>query len=391
MLPASSQASLRWYAEADAQVVISAVPGGDLTSLKVKGLELMGHSSGHHAGYWEQNPARSAQLTATVTIDPVPNKGERAEVSVKGLNVPGLNYDLEIRYTYAIFSHQAGYAKTQVSESRYGAKLNAAVFDWMSIDAQRNLLMPTGSDWDHGSPLNMKEARRLTTGIYKGRAEHKYDYSAIQSEIPAFGWSSTKERLGFFFINPSKEFLSGGPTKVELTGHLDDNQGGDPEFFKGDDYFHWCWYVEYPKLFPKDVHFTVGKSDFRKDWFFEQVPHVGENDGTGRGNGAATTWTIAFPLSAAVTGKGILRLAITGVAARRIDVAVNGKPAGTVDGLVYNATINRDGIQGHWVEKNVTFDASLMHAGDSELALTIPAGGSTSGIIYDYLRLELVP
>jgi rhamnogalacturonan endolyase len=559
----------------------------------VNSLELMGYASGHHAGYWEQNPSKSTQLSASLTSDPAGNNGERGEVSIKGLNIPGLNYDLEIRYTlssadrglytYAIFSHQAGYAKTQVGESRYGAKLNAAVFDWMSIDARRNLLMPTGADWDHGSPLNMKEARRLTTGIYKGRAEHKYDYSAIQSQIPAFGWSSTKEHLGFFLINPSMEFLSGGPTKVELTGHLDDNDGGDPtildywrgthyggsilplaegeawtkvvgpiliyipqaqtpyamfqdaltqarkeaakwpyewvqgvdypnksqratvsgqitlldpnakalpnlwvglaepdangmtwqndakhyefwergaadgrftipnvragtyelhaladgvlgeyskayitvapgakvdlgklewkpvrygrqlweigipnrsgsEFFKGDDYSRWGWYLEYPKLFPNDVHYTVGKSDHRKDWFFEQVPHAaGENDGTGRGNGAATTWTINFPLASAVTGKGILRLAITGVGARRIDVAINGKPAGVVDGLVYNATINRDGIQGHWVEKDVTFDAALMLAGDNELTLTIPAGGLTSGIIYDYLRLELAP
>lgn len=62
-----------------------------------------------------------------------------------------------------------------------------------------------------------------------------------------------------------------------------------------------------------------------------------------------------------------------------------------MDGLVYNATINRDGVQGHWVEKDITFDAALMHAGDNELMLTIAAGGLTSGIIYDYLRLELAP
>ena len=38
---------------------------GDLSSLKVDGLELMGYGSGHHAGYWEQNPSKSTQLTAT--------------------------------------------------------------------------------------------------------------------------------------------------------------------------------------------------------------------------------------------------------------------------------------------------------------------------------------
>lgn len=36
----------------------------------------------------------------------------------------------------------------------------------------------------------------------------------------------------------------------------------------------------------------------------------------------------------------------------------------------------------------ITFDAGLLKAGDSNLNLTIPGGGLTSGIIYDYLRLE---
>jgi rhamnogalacturonan endolyase len=31
--------------------------------------------------------------------------------------------------------------------------------------------------------------------------------------------------------------------------------------------------LEYAKLFPNDVNFVVGKSDFRKDWWFQHVPH----------------------------------------------------------------------------------------------------------------------
>ena len=161
------------------------------------------------------------------------------------------------------------------------------------------------------------------------------------------------------------------------------------EFFKGDDYFHWGWYLEYPKLFPNDVTYTIGQSDYRKDWFFEQVPHASQPDPTGRGTGRATTWTINFTLPRDLHGRAVLRLALTGVSARSIDVAVNDQPAGAVNGLVYNATINRDGIQGSWLEKDVTFDAALMKEGKNVLKLTIPAGGLTSGIIYDYLRLEV--
>ena len=581
---------------------------GDLTSLVYKGLETMGYDSGHPAGYWEQQPANA---NASVTIDPKTNDGERAEVAIKGAATGGVgggtsNVDLEIRYTlgghdsgvytYAIFSHDAKAAAGGIGESRYGAKLSK-IFDWLSIDAARNKLMPTGPDWDAGTPLNAKEIRRLNTGVYKGQVEHKYDYSAYQFKIPAFGWSSTKQHVGLYFINPSVEYLSGGATKYELTGHLDNNTGGAPtllnywrgthyggsncriaageewskvvgpmlvylnakdtpdemfkdalaqakkeadawpydwvqgvdyphqeqrgtvsgqlvlndpqakstkllnllvglafpdetggtgrgggtdwqndakhyefwvqgdidgnfvipkvragtyqlhaiadgvlgefskqpievkagdklelgklewkpvrfgrqlweigipnrqgsEFFKGDEYYHWGWYVEYAKLFPNDVHFEIGKSDFRKDWFFEHVPHdTNATDTDGKGAGRATPWTIAFDLPTAPSGNAItpggkatLRLAICGSGVRGIDVTVNGTKAGTVSAPPYNATINRDGIGGYWSERDLSFDGSLMHAGKNELVLTVPAGGLTSGVIYDYLRLEL--
>ena len=269
---------------------------GDMTSLKVNGLETMGYVSGHHAGYWEQNPNGADRMEAKVTIDPGANGGERAEVSVKGwsdgknLNFthspgdpdfpngvpkqgrgavgggqdvssegepaaggtttgtgvtlppgvrpnrgtytgrpaggggrgPGLLVDMEIRYTlgrgekgiytYAIFTHEPTYGATQIGESRYGMKLNGGVFDWLSIDTQRNGPMANGADWDKGTDLNMKEARRMTTGVKAGQAEHKYDYCTDQFDTPAFGWASTKQHVGIYFINPSVEFLSADRT-----------------------------------------------------------------------------------------------------------------------------------------------------------------------------------
>jgi rhamnogalacturonan endolyase len=638
---------------------------GDMVSLKYHNLETMGFVSGHHAGYWEQNPSRAARREAMVTIDPVKNSGERGEVSIRGWadgkslsagrpggpdpgaaneiaatqtggreigppkgsarppnagttftarsgtrtgTVVSTVVDMEIRYTlgrdehgiytYAIFHHPASYPATEIGESRYGFKLNAQVFDWLSVDKSRNLRMPTGYDWDHGTDLNMKEARRLTTGIAKGRAEHKYDYCADQFDTPAFGWSSTKDHIGLYFINPSMEYLSSGPNHFELTGHLDDGDGGDPtlldywrgthyggsnlpiaagedwnkvvgpifiylasgktpetmfrdareqaaretakwpyawvsgvdypqapqrgtvvgqvvlddpqmagaklanllvglsypdqktgdqavagrgfggqpitwqndaahyefwvkgsgdgrftipkvrpgtyelhaiadgvlgeyakasitvgsgqrvdlgrldwkpvrygrqlwqigipnrsasEFLMGNDHWHWGLYVEYSKLFPNDVNYTVGKSDYRKDWFIYQVPHIISDDGTARSKGRATTWTVRFevPRSTALNGRATLRLGIAGVSTRSIDVGVNGRDAGTIDDLVYNATINRDGVEGSWVEKDLSFNASMLKPGQNVLTLTVPAGGLTSGVAYDVVRLEL--
>ena len=234
---------------------------GDLLSLKFKNLELMGGESGHPYGYWSHSPNRGMRLTNSVTIDPRLNGGERGEVSVKGFYIgapttrtmPGAGSttacDIEIRYglgagdsgvyTYSIFTHQANYPATGIGEARFCAKLNADVFDFMTIDAKRNKLMPKPEDWDKGTQMNFKEARRLNTGIYKGQVEHKYDYSAIQFDIPAFGWSSTRHKIGLWFVNPSIEYLSGGATKVELTGHLDNNEGATPtllNYWRGSHY-----------------------------------------------------------------------------------------------------------------------------------------------------------
>ncbi|HSY20207.1 MAG TPA: polysaccharide lyase family protein [Candidatus Acidoferrales bacterium] len=660
---------------------------GDLVSLEYKTLQMLDAGSGRQEAYWSHNAARAAKIVPRITIDPKTNGGERGEVSVKGVSGgnqmgsgPGgtITADIEIRYalgrgesgvyTYSIFSHPTNYPATSLGEARFCMKLNDDIFDWMTVDANRNMKMITTYDWNHATQMNMKEARRMNTGIYKGEVEHKYDYSANQFDVRAWGWTSTEKKIGLWLVNPSVEYLSGGPTKYELSSHrdatfntnnltapapptllnywrsshyggsicnvgtndawtkvigpfliycnsaekqealwpdalaqadkeakawpfdwvqgvdyphkneratvtgkivLNDPQapdlklknllvgltapdytpaiitrgprtgrpgarggggggfglagGGDDEaamtnlntsvlantnapvaltntnspggtngfrgrfgggggfglprivewqndarnyefwvradengtfsipnvrpgnytlhaiadgvlgdlavtninvasgknlplgnvdwqpvrfgkqlwdigipnrkaseFFKGDDYFHWGWYLQYPKLFPLDVNYVVGKSDYRKDWFFEQLPYnTDTNNTTGNGRGDGTTWAVIFNLTNPPQGKATLRLALCGIGTRTITGIMNDQPIGSVTNLMYNATINRDGIGGSWCERDLAFDASLMKAGTNTLELTIPPGGLTSGIMYDYLRLEL--
>ena len=567
---------------------------GDLKSLKYGSQELMGYDSGHHAGYWEQNPSGAGTVTDGLSIDPAANAGERAEVFIKGVTGGktlgkftggSTSFDLEIRYslgkedhglyTYAVFSHPADYPASGLGESRFGAKLSPDL-DWLSENSKINELMPSGYDWDHGQQMNMKEARKLTTGQFAGRVEHKYDYSVDQFDMPAFGWSSTKKHVGIYFINPSQEFMSGGPTKVELVGHIDDGAGGDPtlldywrsshyggssidvaageawnkvvgpiflycdsgatpqamfttaltqasaeqkkwpyawvkgidypaageranvtgtvaitethgktwvglvppgdgeggwqhnakgyqfwvvaakdgsftipnvrpgtyevraladgvfgefdgakvtvagggeqalgtlawkplrygkqlweigvpnrnatEFQAGNDANHWGMYLIYAKLHPKDIDYTIGVSDYRKDWYFEQVPNAAHPAEPGPYNGGDTTWTIHFKADAGMKGVAVLRTGLVGVGARHVLVGVNGKQVGDLAPLQYNATINRDGVQGLWTEHDVVFPASALAAGDNTLTLTVPKGNVMQGVIYDYLRLEL--
>ena len=101
------------------------------------------------------------------------------------------------------------------------------------------------------------------------------------------------------------------------------------EFKHGDDYWHWGLYTLYPKEFPNDVNYTVGKSNPRTDWNYAEVPRLVEPDGKGGGKTAAATWTINFDLpNAPIGGKAILRVGIASNSARNVTVAVNDKPAG---------------------------------------------------------------
>ena len=177
--------------------------------------------TGSAHGYWSHDVMGvkgSAPSIPSVTIDPAKNGGEIAEISLKAISKdrkmgtgPGapkdgnMTVDIEIRYTlergatgvytYCIFNHPAEYPAGEMVEARYCAKLNS-FFDWMSI----------AKDVDQRFPKELDEG-------------DKYVYTANQSDNPAFGWSSTTKKVGLFFINPSMEYMSGGPTKMELMGH----------------------------------------------------------------------------------------------------------------------------------------------------------------------------
>jgi len=618
----------------------------NMTSLIYRGIETMGPG-----GRWEQRP--SGKVTYSLTIDPAQNGGARAEVAMKGVNG---RMDIEIRYalqrgasgiyTYAIFSHGANYPAAGEGESRFITQLKS-IFDWLSVDADRNMLQPAPQDLRAGVVIHAKEQRILSTGVYKNSVEHKYSYCAVQYKIPAYGFSSTKEHIGLYFINPSTEYLCGGASKLELVCHMQstildywcaghyaggaccnipagekwnkvigpifvycnalaapkipsqadldtlaatagnptvppawkenatalwqdaleeakkqkaqwpydwvngvdyphkEQRGGvtgqlvlnDPQaatiglphltiglthadytginsefvrrsgngnritwahdgnyyqfwndgsedgkftitnvrpgtytlhafadgvlgefaqasitvaagktldlgkiewkpvrygkqvweigypdrtggkFYKGDgdNYWLWGWCIRYGALFPNDITYTMGKSDYHKDWFFEQVPHelsdtwknpaakdpLNQRFGWVRagtpgrdlwrtiGRGRATTWTIKFNMDKAARGKATLRVALAGADGRGgLSVAVNGQDVGTIYPTATNA-LRYNTHTGVWQEHKLTFDAVLLKQGENQMQLTVPAGEVTSGVVYDYLRLEL--
>lgn len=207
-------------------------------------------------GIWEHTPEGAPQLTNSVIIDPHTNGGKRAEVSIKGVgggtymfspHAPGGGTlcDIELRYslgrgdhgiyTYAVYDHPASYPAAGVgAEDRFIDVLSQR-FDWITVDKDRNMLEAAPADWGGGVVVHAKEQRILSTGYYKNSVEHKYSYSGVQYKTPAYGWSSTKDHVGVWFINPSTEYLSGGPGRLDLDAHLGANDDPHPIIL---DYWH---------------------------------------------------------------------------------------------------------------------------------------------------------
>jgi rhamnogalacturonan endolyase len=647
---------------------------GSMASLVYHGAEMMGGNG----GYWEQTPQDAPQLTNTITIDPATNSGARAEISIKGVTggqtmlgrgAPGGGTydDMEIRYTlgrgdsgvyvYAIFNHPPSYRAGGVgSESRYITRLNQT-FDWITVDKDRNMLECAPTDWGTGVVVHAKEQRIMSKGVYKNSVEHKYSYSGVQYRTPAYGWSSTRDHIGIWFINPTIEYLSGGPTKLELDDHFGDNDNPEPiildywvgghydtgarvnvaageqwtrvvgpifvyvnsldhpkptaqteldtlaatagnpivplswhanamalwndalaqakkeyakwpydwvtnadyphagergtvtgrimlndplapkgskfqqltvgltvpdapnlpwihnakgyqfwtdgsedgrftiakvcpgnytlhafatgvlgdfaqadvtvepgktvnlgklewkperygrqlweigypdrtgdKFFKGDGANNWLWgwNLRYALLFPNDITYTIGKSDYHKDWFFEEVPHATnlsfvnpeakdpvnqrfgwvkaesldqypQTNQTGPwaiyGKGRTTVWTVKFNVAKQEHGEAYLRVSLAGVNGLRdgLTVGLNGQSIGAIgDGsdadnarLITTNSIRYNADKGLNQQRTLKFDAGLLKPGENEMTFTVPGGDLQAGVVWDYLRLEL--
>lgn len=570
---------------------------GRIVSLKWKDKELIRGDR----GYWSLtgNSGRSRLIrfpepaTVRITADPAENGGKLARISVE-CPATGREDELPVDttfhyclvpggaglYLYAELRHPAGHPGFRLVEGRFVIKPDPAVFDYIHIDDRRSGIAPRGEDWDAASPSNLKEARHLETGLHAGHVEHKYGYSALFSESPAYGWCSTKDKLGLWMVHPSLESIAGGPTKPELTAHLDVNPGGRPvllnmwhgshyggtvlevdenetwskvigpfllhvnegaepgalaaaaletarresaawpydwldsnlyaadsrrevrgrirppvssdagsaplwvgltapdyetrdrrratavdwqrdgkhyqywtraaadgsfrlpsvrdgsytlhafqagvlgefsradvavssdadlgemewvperegptvweigipdrsaaEFFHGDRYWKWGSYYDYQSLFPDDVDFHVGTSNWKKDWFFCQPPRLDE-DGRVKG---PSTWTVRFDLDEKPADH-LLRISLCGYrGGGNLRVSLNGAPIGETGVLPENGVMHRDGIRGIQRTWSFPLPADRLRSGENLITLRSHATEWHHGILYDYLRLE---
>ncbi|MDR3663970.1 MAG: hypothetical protein P4L86_26885, partial [Mycobacterium sp.] len=123
-------------------------------------------------------------------------------------------------YTYAEYTHKASYPAAGEGESRFILESMNPTFNWLSVDKDRNQLMTSDADLRKGVVIHAKEQRILESGVYANSVEHKYSYNALMYKLQAWGWSSTKDKIGVYFVNPSNEYIGGGPEKLDLIDHM---------------------------------------------------------------------------------------------------------------------------------------------------------------------------
>jgi len=241
----------------DAQGVVTMANGIlsvriDKKNANILSLEYNGREMVDGSGYWNvygntpggpKTEQKSDPMPLNVTQNPDTNGGSMGEfeINMPYQGRPGKEpLDIAIRYGLrrgdsglycsTSLTHKRGYPAFNVEISTVTLKLKSDVFNHLNIDSRRDKQMITAEDWIQGKPLNLKEARLMTTGIHQGEVEHKYDYSAVLAETPAWGWTSTTKHVGIWYVVPSLEYINGPPTKVELTGHVDlrDSLPADP-------------------------------------------------------------------------------------------------------------------------------------------------------------------
>ncbi|XP_050234892.1 probable rhamnogalacturonate lyase B [Mercurialis annua] len=149
----------------------------------------------------------------------------------------------------------------------------------------------------------------------------------------------------------------------------------------------------YADLYPEeDLVYTVGVSDYRKDWFFAQVNRKNDN-GTYQG----TTWQIKFELdNLDENGTYKLRLALATANVAELQVRVNDAkvdpPLFSTGEIGHDNTIARHGIHGLYRLYSVEVPGNQLVEGRNSIFLSQTISTSpVQGIMYDYIRLEGPP
>uniref|UniRef100_A0A804HSV4 rhamnogalacturonan endolyase n=1 Tax=Musa acuminata subsp. malaccensis TaxID=214687 RepID=A0A804HSV4_MUSAM len=239
--------------------------------------------------------------------------------------------------------------------------------------------------------------KNVRTGVYNLYAWVPGFIGDYKSSVNITVTSGNHINLGNLVYNPPRD----GPTLWEIG--IPDRSAA--EFFVPDPdpkytnrlYVHhpdrfrqYGLWERYADLYPAgDLNYTIGVSDYRKDWFYAQVTRK-----DGQGSYQATTWQIRFRLdSVRRNGPYKLRVALAASHLSELQVRFNNprvQPAHFTTGLIgRDNSIARHGIHGLYWLFSIDVESSWLLKGDNIIFLTQTRGQSPfNGVMYDYIRME---
>ncbi|XP_062119976.1 probable rhamnogalacturonate lyase B [Humulus lupulus] len=146
----------------------------------------------------------------------------------------------------------------------------------------------------------------------------------------------------------------------------------------------------YTDLYPKeDLIYTIGVSDYRRDWFFAHV-----NRKLQHGKYQHTTWQVKFKLEEVILSKNYtLQLALASASLSSLQIRFNEdtsyRPLYATHLLGRDNSIPRHGIHGSYWIFSINILGNRLHQGENTLYLTqAKSVGPFGGLFYDYLRFE---
>jgi rhamnogalacturonan endolyase len=219
----------------DNGLVKTTISSSDATipSFIINGVETM--TTGGYFSFGT-NVYTAGPFTGSLSADPSKNAGEVAEVAMKTTwdgSAGKIPLDIEVRfalprcsqgvYQYVVIAHPTSYPAFTPGELRINHYVQwDAVFDWYAVDDVRRGVFSSQADAAGATAVAgaPKEVLKYPSGPFANRPGwQKYDNTIEWGEGNVYGWSSTGKKVGVWIINPSNEYLPGGPMKTELTLH----------------------------------------------------------------------------------------------------------------------------------------------------------------------------
>lgn len=177
-----------------------------------------------------------------------------------------------------------------------------------------------------------------------------------------------------------------------LVWQLGSPDGTPREFLGAVDSHEWCgWINNYRRFFPRDVDFTIGKSDPQRDWYYCQPG--GWFDGVSP-RCEPTEWRIHFDMATVPREGAVLTVGIAATRGGVLRIQCNDSdlPPRRIDESNSKTSLcmcpDRGACYGFRTER-FAIDASRLRAGQNTLTFRFASGTNPfEAIMYDMIRLE---